>query len=280
MWGPVKRADVKIGGKIASSVPIQVAGDSSIGSEPPTCGGGDRLDSVDTLGANGILGIGHFVEDCGEYCTTEIDNAVYYDCPGGICALTTATLASQLQNPIVRFNGDNNGVVIDLPAISERGSARVDGWMIFGIGTRDNNALGSAVVHTADAAGYVTTRYKGIDYAESFIDSGSNGLYFPDDDIPLCNNYVGFYCPSALQYLSGTIIGRNNASSTVSFTVANTETLNLSFSAFKNFAGPIQRRLRLGLAIFLRPQGLHGIRNQSARFLHRVLTLPKCLSRS
>lgn len=253
MWGPVKIADVKIAGKSASSLPIQVIGNNEFGNEPVTCAGGDsssNLNTVATLGGNGILGVGYFVQDCGDYCATTINNAFYYDCVGSSCTETTALLATQLQNPVALFTSDNNGVVINLPAISDKGSARVDGQMIFGIGTRDNNTLGNALIHTVDGVGYLTTRYQGSDYPQSFVDSGSNGFFFPDDNIPFCNDAVGFYCPASTLQLTATIIGLNNANSSVAFSVANTELLNFNFSAFKNLAGPYSAGFDWGLPFF------------------------------
>ena len=70
-WGPVLVADVGLGGETASSVPIQVIGDVTFAVPAGTClslGSGTNLDSVETLGANGILGVGIGVQDCGLNC--------------------------------------------------------------------------------------------------------------------------------------------------------------------------------------------------------------------
>lgn len=253
IWGPVKLADIKIAGEIANSVPIQVAGDAAFSNEPVTCAGGDsstNMNTVTKMAGNGILGVGHFQQDCGAYCTTVIANNRYFDCPDTTCTQTTATLASQVQNPVALFATDNNGVIINLPAVPASGSASVSGQMIFGIGTRANNALGSAVIHPLDNIGYFTTTYKSVDYTRSFIDSGSNGLFFPDSSIPTCNNAVGFYCPTSTQQLSATITDLNDVSVSISFSVVNTESLNGSLNAFNNLAGYYSGGFDWGMPFF------------------------------
>ncbi len=72
-WGPVVQADVQIGGETASSVPIQVMGVSSYESEiPATCSAmGSEEDTVAAFGANGIIGVGPFAQDCGSGCTPQ-----------------------------------------------------------------------------------------------------------------------------------------------------------------------------------------------------------------
>ncbi len=243
MWGPVRTADVKIGGKIAQSVRIQIAADSSYGTAPATCLKNSNpavtpleIATAQDLGGNAILGVGHFSEDCGTSCLNP-QNDYYYDCTTtASCVETAADTTRQVQNPVAVFASDNNGVVIQLPAISNNGATRADGWMIFGINTRDNNMLGSAQVFTVDNGGYLTTTYSGSDQTASFIDSGSNALYFTDDSIPQCQDFPPFFCPASTLHLSATIRGQNNVSSPVSFNVANTDSLNGNANAFSNLA--------------------------------------------
>ena len=72
VWGPVQRADVTIAGETAGNLPIQIIGDPQFLEDVPgNCGDGNPAhneNSFQTLGANGILGIGLFVEDCGIGC--------------------------------------------------------------------------------------------------------------------------------------------------------------------------------------------------------------------
>src|SRR5580693_7621945 len=63
-WGPVQTADVKISGEEASSMPLQVLSDSDFRApEGCTSSGYPSADTVETLGANGILGVGLFAQD-------------------------------------------------------------------------------------------------------------------------------------------------------------------------------------------------------------------------
>jgi hypothetical protein len=228
-WGPVQTADVEIGGETANSAPIQVIGTNYTVPGGCTSFGLPSSDTLDTLGANGILGIGLFAQDCGGYCVTVSNPALYYECPSTSgCVATGESLAQQVVNPVTLFTTDNNGVIVELPAVSG-GEPSVSGSLVFGIGTQSNNGLGSATVYTADGnTGNFTTTYNGVPYSSSFIDSGSNGFFFLDSSttgIPECSDEQGFYCPSSTENLTATNLGTNNASGSVSFSVANTDTL-------------------------------------------------------
>ena len=148
-WGPVKTADLKIAGEQASSIPIQVIGDPAFSTVPTNCSNvGTPQDNLQSLQANGILGVGSFLQDCGSSCaTTGSGNpGLYYGCAGSSCQVIAESTNNQVRNPVAAFN-DNNGVIIDLPAAS--GSApSLSGSLIFGIGTQSNNSLGSAQVFT------------------------------------------------------------------------------------------------------------------------------------
>src|SRR5207245_9981099 len=73
-WGPVKSADVQLAQLKANSVPIQVIGDPNYPDTaiPTNCSssGLPPNDTLTTLGANGILGVGVFTYDCGPACPT------------------------------------------------------------------------------------------------------------------------------------------------------------------------------------------------------------------
>lgn len=251
-WGAVRIADVKIGGKTASSINIQTIGGAN--AEPAACGtAADNLDTPQKLGANGILGVGHWLQDCGAYCETTLVNTFYYACTGGTCADTLASAAQQVQNPAARFASDNNGAIVQLPAVSAAGAANVAGSLIFGIGTRSNNALGSARKFLLGNSGYITTRFNNVDYPRSFVDSGSNGLFFPNTlPIPTCSSSADFYCPSSTLSLSAIMSGAIGSSpaATIGFNVANTEALNLNNDAFSNLGGVYADGFDWGLPFF------------------------------
>jgi hypothetical protein len=242
-WGPLKVADIKIAGEQANSVPIQVIGDPKFSTVPADClNVGPSEDTVQTFGANGILGAGLFLQDCGIDCTQNSLLGFYYVCPSTGCQPTVVSLAQQALNPVALFAADNNGVLIQMPAVPAAGAATVSGSLIFGIGTQSNNGLGGAHVFAADPnLGTIVTTYNNQVYGQSFIDSGTNVLSFIDDTIPICQNasFANFYCPGTTLNLSATNLGANGMTGAVTFSVANTQVLlsnNPSFTAFNNLA--------------------------------------------
>jgi len=121
----------------------------------------------------------------------------------------------------------------------------VSGSLIFGIGTQSNNGLGGAKVYTVDASANFVTTYNNQSYNQSFIDSGSNGLYFLTSGIagiPVCSDATSFYCPTTTKNLSAVNSGSNGgASGKVNFSVANADALfknNPNAAVFEQLAGP------------------------------------------
>jgi Protein of unknown function (DUF3443) len=243
-WGPVALADVQISGEMASSVPVQVIGDPNFTSVPANCSSvGPPEDTVAAFGANGILGVGVFAQDCGSGCVTNVDNDIYYSCTSTLCEPTTLALASQVPDPVTLFATDNNGVIIQLPTVAAQGAATVTGSMIFGIDTQTNNKSGDQTVLTVDSNfGDFTTVFNGQSLNQSFLDTGSNGLYFNDTSLATCTatGLTGFYCPATTQAFSATLQGQNNVSANVSFSVGDAQTLggnDASLVAFPTLAG-------------------------------------------
>jgi hypothetical protein len=231
-WGPVATADMTIAGESASSLPVQVIGSSSFPNVPSDCSStGPAEDTVAQFGANGIIGIGVFAQDCGAGCAGTADNGFYYSCSATTCAPIAAPLNTQVLNPIPLFATDNNGTIIELPSVASPGETTLTGSLIFGIDTESNNASGTQTVLDLDpSAGEFTTVFGGATGAltASFLDTGSNGLYFNDTGITQCtgSNYTNFYCPATSQNFSATLQGASGAGSTsVSFTVGNAETI-------------------------------------------------------
>ena len=228
MWGPVAAVDVHIAGESASSVPVQLVGDSRFPTVPSDCSStGVPYDTVAAFGANGILGIGPFVQDCPE-CSVIALPAAYYSCTAVGCTNSVAALASQVQNPVPLFSTDNNGTIITLPAVAAGGAASVTGSLIFGIDTQSNNQSGTQTVLTLQTSGAnfgnLTTIFNGQTLSGSFIDSGSNSIDFNDSSIAQCTQATGFYCPASTVDLSATLQGANGISVAESFSVANAET--------------------------------------------------------
>ncbi len=269
-WGPVQSADVKLAGETASAIPVQVIGEGQFPNIPQGCTStGVAEDTLADLGANGILGIGNFREDCGSSCaaTGSSNPGFYYACPSSGCTITAVANASQLQNPVSSFTSDSNGVLIQLPSVAAGGATTVSGSLIFGIGTQTNNALGSANVLTTDGAGNITTIFNGLSYTNSFIDSGSNGLFFLDaatSGIPVCADVSDFYCPTRTLSLNATIRGGNGTAAAVAFTVGNADQLSGRFTAFAELAGPNPGGFDWGLPFFFGRNVFVAIAGQSA----------------
>ena len=243
-WGPVALADVQISGESAGSVPVQVIGDPNFTNVPADCSSiGPAEDTVAAFGANGILGVGVFAQDCGSNCVSTAVPATYYACTSTLCQSTAVLLASEVQNPVTLFAKDNNGVVIQLPSVAAQGAATVAGSLIFGIDTQSNNQSGNQSVLTVDPNnGDFTTLFNGKSLTQSFLDTGSNGFYFNDTSLTQCTgtNFTTFYCPASPLGLSAALQGQNGVSATVDFTVDNAETLggnDPSLVAFATLAG-------------------------------------------
>ena len=246
-WGSVALADIQVSGESASSVPVQVIGDPNFPNVPANCSGtGSARDTVATFGANGIIGVGVFAQDCGAGCSTVVDNGFYYSCASGSvqCQPTAVqSLASQITNPIILFATDNNGVIIQLPSVAAAGAATANGYMIFGIDTQTNNKSGSQTLLTVDStAGEFTTLFGGQSLTTSFLDTGSNGLYFnttSSDFIPPCttSGLKDFYCPANTLSLSATLQGQNGTSVSESFSVGNPQTFTANSTALPMLAG-------------------------------------------
>ena len=272
-WGPVEVADVQIAGESASNVPIQVMGDptyeqtsgsgsSAVSEIPTSCStsttGGEE-DTVATFGANGIIGVGPFADDCGSGCALATSNpdyvGFYYECPASSwspsnpCSNISLAESAQVTDPVVDFETDNNGVIIELPSATE-GASSVTGTLVFGIGTEGNNSLTAKTVLTASSDyGDITTNYTTQGGTQqvlpfSYLDTGSNAYYFADQSIPSlqsCSSYPGYdssdpdswFCPSSELSLSATNTGLNGTQSTVSFSIGNAYTL------FNDYSGSV-----------------------------------------
>ena len=252
-WGPVQTADIDLAGEKASSVPIQVINQSAF-PLPSTsvCASnpGGPSDTLSALGANGIVGVGNFAQDCGGACALPPSTAqnptqnpnLYYECPASGCSAIAESLARQLQNPVALFATDNNGVIIELPAVSGP-EVSLSGSLVFGIGTQSNNGLNGAKVYSIDDFGNFITTFDGVTENQSFIDSGSNAFFFSDASIQPCSDLGNdFYCPSSTDNLSATNAGASGTpSGSVSFSVANADNLfnnNPNANVFGQLAGP------------------------------------------
>jgi hypothetical protein len=245
-WGPVRMADVVLGGESAANLPIQIIGERTF-AMPFSCTG-SAITDFQTLAANGILGVGVSLQDCGASCAMPTMDRLYYACDSPqSCAVASVPVSQQVAHPVAAFPVDNNGTIIQLPSIPTSGAPSVPGVLTFGIGTQPNNGLGSATVLALDRTGFVSTTFPlGGSSFTSYLDSGSNGLFFLDaatTGIKRCagKNLDSFYCPASLTSLGATLFSVNGASVDVLFNVTDASRLKSSAFAFDNLAGPMPR---------------------------------------
>src|SRR5947208_3031897 len=120
----------------------------SVNGGPNDCSSlGKPQQALGALVDNGMLGIGFFIQDCGNACAVSGagNPGVYYACPTSACQIIAQPGAKQVQNPVAAFSTDNNGTLLQLPSVSGSTSS-ANGSLIFGIGTQSNNGLGIAEV--------------------------------------------------------------------------------------------------------------------------------------
>jgi hypothetical protein len=289
-WGGVRSADVKMGGtnnisEVASAVPILVMGDTSIPLAPSTCTAqtvGSEMNSVAVLGANGLLGVGNFQYDCdvpglpiaaGSSSTFGVGSSnpctasttppsTYYTCSGSTCTASLVLATQQIRNPVSMFAIDNNGVILELPAVPVGGQTGVSvnqSALVFGIGTKSNNALNSSAVVLPIDTTYsdpawlgFTTVFDGASYPNpnsttytgygSYLDSGSNAIFFLDTpttgitDCPTTDDY--FYCPNTTETFTAVNQATSGSKSQFQFNVSDANALSGGYTAFSDLAGP------------------------------------------
>jgi hypothetical protein len=265
-YGSLRVADITlpVSGEHATNVVVQLIGDSTYPVPTGAITGqtacpGPAENTVQAFGANGILGVGPFAQDCGSACVAPATPlpGVYYSCPStSTCTDSNATLAQQVPNPVSLFTTDFNGVIVELPAVGVAGTTTTSGSLVFGIGTRTNNAMGSATVLPADPnTGFITGTYKGTAYIDGYLDSGSNGSFFTDTSLTACAApNTGFYCPGSTMSETATLKGTSATTLTANFSIADANSLfsNASYTAFSNLGGPISdpKGFDLGLSFF------------------------------
>jgi Protein of unknown function (DUF3443) len=254
-WGPIEIADFQIAGESAKGLPIQVIGDPGYSTVPSDCTGLAE-DTVMAFGANGIIGIGPFAVNC-PLCAMEVVAGTYYSCATpSTCVGSMAAETIQESNPILLFAADNNGSIIDLPAVTSTGQLNVSGSLIFGIDTQSNNQSGTQTVLTVDQNAELTVTYNGQPLDQSFIDSGSNGYFFNSNIVPCTGNLSDFYCPSQTLNQTINLQGQNGVmANNLPFSVGNALTMfntNPTFNAFPELAGtnPTPQSFDLGLPFF------------------------------
>jgi hypothetical protein len=124
----------------------------------------------------------------------------------------------QVYNPVATFGQDypaqkkrhNNGVVVVLPMVPFPGASTATGEVIFGIDTSDTDLDAANNMRPTTAtqvrlgtepanSSYlnITTTYNETPVTNSYLDTGTNGLFFSDNSSPLVTVCEGstWYCP-------------------------------------------------------------------------------------
>ena len=254
-WGSMVSANVIINGNVISNVPVNLIGALSTAAPTSCSQGATEENTVDAFGANGVLGISNYVQDCGNYCTsasnTTPPTGLYYVCPGSTCSASFASLADQTSNVLALSSAGYNGVVVSVGAVSEPGANSVAGTLYFGINTNNNNAVASGVKFLGlDSNLMLASTFNGTALTTSFIDSGSNTYSISDvnSGVTTCSlgsgaNSALYYCPTAtlsetasLSENAGAVFA-TGASATASFFIDNAPTdYASSYSVFPGLA--------------------------------------------
>ena len=157
-----------------------------------------------------------------------------------IRALTRAGYRPRRSIELVILFADSNGVKMQLLPVTST-AATVSGSLTFGINTQTNNALGTATVFPLSGDSF-TTEFSNQTLTDSFIDSGSNALFFPSTITVCPPPNSSFYCPAGLTAESASNVGAGGSpTSVVPFNIDNADTLfnsNPGDAAFGTLAGP------------------------------------------
>jgi hypothetical protein len=177
-----------------------------------------------------------------------------------------------VQNPVALLKQDNNGVIVQLPTVPLGGIPSANGQLILGIETQPNNSPSGVTVYPADINGEFITKFNGSTLSNSFIDSGSNGLFFdvPTSLLPPCSSPdQGWYCPPSTLSLSASNTGATGSQSgSVTFNIGNAVNLfkTTSNSLFAELGGsaPAGSGFDWGLPFFFGRPVVVGIEGKSS----------------
>ncbi len=81
-----------------------------------------------------------------------------------------------------------------MPASPEGGTDEIVGTLTFGVGTSVNNRMRGAKLLHLNTSGYFTTRFDGVDFPRSYIDSGTETYLLP---MTVSRGVPGWFGPSA-----------------------------------------------------------------------------------
>lgn len=265
-WGSVAQADVWLGTdptldkgtkpQYGKMVPFQLIGDSRVPAPPLGCNSqGPLEDTVEDFGSNGTIGVSPDTLD---------HNPLYYTCTASSCTRQRLAETQQVPNPVGRLPDDNNGVILQMDALSNgRVQESSNGKLILGIGTEDNNKLApnTKIAYVNEDMGMksITLRV-GSKPASTFnalyydaFDSGTNTLTFPSLN-GLSTLYPGrwWYNPDKPEVVSMSVTDDKGATTAgYAFTVAPTAEKDFEhYAALGQLGGHEDRMVLIGLPYF------------------------------
>ncbi len=266
VWGSVSQADVWLGtdptkgtppanAQYGKSVPFHLIGSSSVPKAPSGCTStGPIQDTVADFGSNGTIGVSPGALD---------NEPLYYTCSSTTCTKVSLPAASQVPNPVGKLPTDNNGVILQVNALSS-GNAQTSGSgsLILGIGTESNNKLATTtkIAYTNSSYGMNDIKLQvgsskastfDADYYDAF-DSGTNFLTFPSfTGMSTVSKSTGLFAPKSATSVSMSVTdGNGTASSGYAFTVASYTTTTLNNDAALSQAGGEDNIVLIGFPYF------------------------------
>jgi hypothetical protein len=264
-WGTVHLADVKLSGETATAVPIHVLQDPLLTTPVPSaCKSGTALTTPAALGANGIMGVGVDLQDCGTTCALVPLSGWYYTNAG---TATTVPVSQQVANPAAMLAQDNNGVILEMAQVADGGSVTGSGTLVFGVDTQTNNALSGAgaTLFSNATNGNFTATYNGTTFTnEAFFDSGSTALFLQDTSIPHDSSSL-LYIPTTTQGRTATLSVGSSSTVTLGFNIANGNTLSASGNnAFNDLGAYATGSLDFGLPAFYGRHVYYGFQGRAS----------------
>ena len=182
--------------------------------------------------------------------TSVVAVQLYYRCDtAGHCTNANVDAPFQVLNPISRLPVNNNGTLIALPALPDLGAGVARGRLVLGIGTQSNNQLPASAKVMAvqtdpsrDDYLFLSTQIGSQTWPYSYVDSGSNGLFFDDATITGSCGGAGrgaaWYCPAAATHRTALLTDRIGQTQSLDLTVISADALFASAnSAFGTLGG-------------------------------------------
>ena len=250
-WGPLKKADVLMGGERASSLNIQMmrAQDPSF-PVPSQC-----AQSSDLTGYQGILGIGPSPFDCGAACNPTASsptlNHLYFKCTAGNCQNTAVNESVQVENPVAALDVDNVGYILSFPDIAAEGTRHLMGSLTFGINTQPNNLLkGNVRLFQYNAGSTLQALLQNANLLAMLeIASPTNQFSAHDPDLQLCASSP-YYCPATQESRKLSLEGYGVSSMDI-LTANGEQIIQAPLDSFKNISSPLLPRSPLAANLVL-----------------------------